>query len=129
MQRTLYGCETWSLTSRKKCRLRDFENKVLRRIFGDCRRPHKKEPYALYSSLNNTEVIKSRRLRWAGLVALTGESRGAYTVLVGKPKGRRPHGRPRRTWEDNNKMDLGEVGWGARTRSLWLWIGTGGGLL
>jgi hypothetical protein len=74
-------------------------------------------------------VIKSRRLRWAGHVARMGERRNAYRALVGKPKGRRPLGRPRRRWEDNIKMDLQEVGWGAWTGSIWLRIGTGGELL
>ena len=63
-------------------------------------------------SPNNIWVIKSRRMRWAGHIALMGERRGAYRVLVGKPEGRRPLGRPRRRWEDNIKMDLLEVGWG-----------------
>jgi hypothetical protein len=58
-----------------------------------------------------------------------GERRGAYRVLVGKPEGRRPLGRPRHRWEDNIKMDLREVGWGAQTGLIWLRIGTGGGLL
>jgi hypothetical protein len=58
-----------------------------------------------------------------------GERRGAYRALVGKPEGRRPLGRPRRKWEDNIKMDLREVGWRARTVSIWLRIGTGGELL
>jgi hypothetical protein len=60
-----------------------------------------------------------------------GEGRGAYMVLVGRPEGRRPLGRPRRRWEDNIKMDLQEVGWGggAWTGLIWLRIGTGGGLL
>jgi hypothetical protein len=58
-----------------------------------------------------------------------GERRGAYRNLVGKPEGRRPLGRPRHRWEDNIKMDLREVGWGAWTGSIWLRIGTGGGLL
>jgi hypothetical protein len=57
-----------------------------------------------------------------------GERRGAYRVLVGKPEGRRPLGRPGRRWEDNIKMDLREVGWGAQTGLIWLRIGTGGGL-
>jgi hypothetical protein len=74
-------------------------------------------------------VIKSRRLRWAGHVARMGERRGAYRVLVGKPEGRRPLGKPRRRWEDNIKMVLREVGWGAWTGSIWLRIGTGGELL
>jgi hypothetical protein len=58
-----------------------------------------------------------------------GERRGACRALVGKPEGRRLFGRPRRRWEDNIKMDLREVGWGAWTGSIWLRIGTGGGLL
>jgi hypothetical protein len=62
-------------------------------------------------------------------VARMGERRGAYRALVGKPEWRRPLGRPRRRWEDNIKMDLREVGWGAWTGSIWLRIGTGGGLL
>jgi hypothetical protein len=78
------------------------------------RRLHNKELYALYSSPDIIRVIKSRRLRWAGHVACMGERRGAYRVLVGKPEGRRPLGRPRRRWEDNIKMDIREVGWGRR---------------
>jgi hypothetical protein len=116
----LNGCETWSLTFREECRLRVFENKVLRRIFGpkrdevtgERRRLHNKELYALYSSRNIIRVIKSRRLRWAGHVARMGERRGAYRVLVVKPEGRKPLGRPRRRWEANIKMDLREVRWG-----------------
>jgi hypothetical protein len=81
----LYGCESWSLTPREECRLRVFENKVLRRIFGpkrdevtgEWRRLHNKELYALYSSPYIIRVIKSRRLRWAGHVARMGERRGA----------------------------------------------------
>jgi len=57
-------------------------------------------------------VIKSRRMRWAGHVACMGEGRGVYRVLVGKPEGRRPLGRPRRRWKDNIRMDLLEVGCG-----------------
>jgi hypothetical protein len=116
----LYGCESWSLILRKERRLRVFENKVLRKIFGpkrdevtgEWRRLHNKELYALYSSPNIIRVIKSRRLRWAGHVARMGARRGAYRVLVGKPEGRKPLGIPRRRWEDNIKMGLREVGWG-----------------
>jgi hypothetical protein len=64
----------------------------------------------LYSSPNIVRVIKSRRMRWAGHVALMGERRGVYRVLVGRPEGKRPLERPRRKWEDNIKMDLGEIG-------------------
>jgi hypothetical protein len=58
-----------------------------------------------------------------------GAGRGVYRVLVGRPEGRRPLGRSRRRWEDNIKMDLQDVGWGAWTGLIWLRIGTGGGLL
>jgi hypothetical protein len=116
----LYGCESWSLTLREESRLRIFENRVLRRIFGpktdevtgEWRRLHNKELYALNSSRNIIRVIKSRRLRWAGHVVCMGERRGAYRSLVGKPEGRRPLGRPRHRWEDNIKVDLLEVGLG-----------------
>jgi hypothetical protein len=57
-------------------------------------------------------VIKARRIRWAGHVARMGEVRGAYNILVGRPDGRRPLGRPRRRWEDNIKIDLREIGFG-----------------
>jgi hypothetical protein len=104
----------------KECRLRVFENRVLRRIFGpkrdeitgEWRRLHNKELYALYSSPNIIRVMKSRRLRWAGHVARMGERRGAYRALVGKHEGRTQLGRPWRRWEDNTKMDLLEVGLG-----------------
>jgi len=116
----LYGCETWSLTSREERRLRVFENRVLRRIFGpkrdevtgEWRKLHNEELNDLYSSPNIVRVIKSRRMRWTGHVACMGEGRGVYRVLVGKPEGRRPLGRPRRRWEDNIRMDLREVGCG-----------------
>jgi hypothetical protein len=74
-------------------------------------------------------MIKTRRMRWAGHVACMGEGRVAYRILVGRPEGRIPLGRPRIRWEDNIKMDLQEVGWGAWTGLIWLRIGTGGGLL
>jgi len=66
----------------------------------------------LYSSPNIVRVIKSRRMRWAGHVAHMGEERGVYRVLVGKPEGKRPLGRPRRRWVDNIRMDLQEMGGG-----------------
>jgi len=68
-------------------------------------------------------------MRWEWNVARTGERRGVYRVLVWKPEGKRPLGRPRHRWEDNIKMDLQEVGCGGWTRSSWLRIGTGGGHL
>jgi hypothetical protein len=66
----------------------------------------------MYCSPGIIRIIKSRRMRWAGLVAWMGAERNAYRILVGKPEGKRPLGRPRRMWEDNIRMDLGEIGWG-----------------
>ncbi|KAJ4428441.1 hypothetical protein ANN_24478 [Periplaneta americana] len=118
----LYGCETWTLTLREKHRLRVLENKVVMKIFGakrdevtgEWRKLHDTELHALYSSPDIIRNIKSRRLRWGGHVARMGESRNAYRVLVGRPEGKTPFGRPRRRWEDNIKMDLREVGYDDR---------------
>jgi len=112
----LYGCETWSPTLREEWKLRVFGNMVLRRIFGprrdegmgEWRRLHND----LYSSPNIVRVIKWRRMRWARHVAHMYEERGVYRVLVRKPEGKRPLGRPRRRWVDNIRMDLQEVGCG-----------------
>jgi hypothetical protein len=71
---------------------------------------HNDELHSLYSPPNIVRVIKSRRMRWAGHVAYTGEGRGVYRVLVARPECKRPLGRPRRRWEDNIKMDLREMG-------------------
>jgi hypothetical protein len=98
-----------------------FENRVLRRIFGpkrdeatgEWRRLHNEKLNSLYSSPNIIRVNKSRRIRWAGHVAGIGEKNGAYRILVGRPEGRRPLGRPTHRWEDNMKMDLQEVRLGA----------------
>jgi len=104
------------LTLREERKLRVFENMVLGRIFGPrrdevmgkWRRLHNKELNDLYSSPNIVQVIKSRRMRWAGHVAHMDGERGAYRVLVEKPEGKRPLGR----WVDNIRMDLQEVGCG-----------------
>jgi hypothetical protein len=111
----LYGCETWLFTLREERRLR-----VLRRIFGpkrdevmgEWRKLHNEELKDLYSLAILVRVIKSRRMRWAGHVTCMGEGRGAYRVLVGKPEGKRPLGRPSLRWEDNIRMDLQELGFG-----------------
>jgi hypothetical protein len=105
---------------REEQRLRVFENRVLRRIFGpkrdeatgEWRRLHNEELNDLQSSPNIIRVTKSRRMRRAGHVARMGEKRGAYRIFAGRRGGRRPLGRPRRKWKDNIKMDLQEVGWG-----------------
>jgi hypothetical protein len=110
----LYGCEILSLTLREEHRLRVFENRGLRRIFGlkkvedgSWRKLHNDELHSLYSSLNIVRVIKSRRLRWEGHVARMGEGRGIDRVLVGRPEGKRPLERPRRRWVITLKWALG----------------------
>jgi hypothetical protein len=116
----LYGCETWSLTLREEHRLEVFENRVLRRIFGpkrdkvtgEWRKLHNEELHELYSSPIIIRIMKSRKMRWAGHVARIAEKRNAYRLLVEKPEGRRPLGRPRRRWVDNVRIDLVEMGWG-----------------
>jgi len=105
---------------REERKLKVFENMVLRRIFGPRRdevagewgRLHNEELNDLYSSPNIVRVIKSRKVKWAGHVALMGEERGVYRVLLGRSEGKRPLGRPRRRWVDNIRMDLQELGCG-----------------
>ena len=95
-----------------------------RRIFGpkrdevtrEWRKLHNEELNYLYYSPNIVGVMKSRRMRWAGHVARMGKRRGVFSVLVGKPEGKIPLGRPRRRWEDSIKMDLQEVGFGGMDR-------------
>jgi hypothetical protein len=97
-----------------------FENRVLRRIFipkrdevtGEGRKLHNEELHILYSSPNIVRQIKSRRLRWARHVARMGKERDVYKVLMGKPEGKRPLGRPRRRWEDGIRMDPREIAGG-----------------
>jgi hypothetical protein len=129
----LYGCETWSLTLREELTLRLSENRVVRILFGPKRdgltgvwgKLHNEELNNLYPSLNIVPLIKLRRMKWAGHVTSKEESRDIYRVLVGKSEGKRPHGRPRSSWEDNiRKWDVGVMtGWS------WLMIGTSGGHL
>jgi hypothetical protein len=70
---------------------------------------HNDELHSLYSSPNIVRVIKSRRMMWAGHVARMGKRKGVYRVVVGRPEGKRPLGRPRRRWGDNIKMDIREI--------------------
>jgi hypothetical protein len=117
----VYGCETWLFIPREECRLRVFENRVWRRIFGpkrdkvtgEWRKLHNEELNDLYFSPNIVWVTKSRRMRCAGHVAHMGERKGVYRVLVGRLEGKKPLGRPRHGWEYNFKMDLREVSCGA----------------
>jgi hypothetical protein len=110
----LNGCETWSLTLREEHRPRVFKNNLLRRIFGLKRdevtggwiKLHNEGLHGLYSSPSIIRIIKSRRMRWAEHVARMGEKRNACRLLVGKPEGKRPLGRPRRRWVDNIKIYL-----------------------
>jgi hypothetical protein len=103
---------------REEHRLRVFENRVLRRIFGpkrdevtgESRKLHSGELCNLYSSPDIIRQIKSSRMRWAGHMARMGERRNMYRILVGKPEGKRPLERPRRRWEDGIKMDIRETG-------------------
>ena len=98
--------------------MRVFENRVLRRVFGpkrdevtgERRKIHNEELRDLYSLPNIVPMVNSRSMRWAGHVARMW--RGVHRVLVGKPEGKRPLGKPRSRWEDNIKTDLQEVGGG-----------------
>jgi hypothetical protein len=96
-----------------------LENRVLRGIFGpkrdevtgDWRKLHNEQLHNLYSSPDIIRMIKSRRMRLAGHLARMGETRNAYRILVGKPEGKRPLGKPRLRWFDNIKIDLREIIW------------------
>jgi hypothetical protein len=97
---------------------RVFENRVIRKIFGpkmdevtgDWRKLHNEEFHILYSSPNSIRQIKSRRMRWAGHVTRMGEERNVYRVLMEKPEGKKPLGRPRLRWEDGIRIDFRETG-------------------
>jgi hypothetical protein len=116
----LYGCETWYLALTEEHRLRVFENRVLRRIFGPTRdevtgkwrKLHSEDLHILNSSPNIIKQIISRIMRWAGYVTRMVEERKVYRVLVVKAEEKRLLGRPRRRWEDGIRMGLREIGWG-----------------
>jgi hypothetical protein len=109
----LHVCRPWPLILSEEHRLRAFENSVLRGIHGskrgevtgEWRKLHDGELCNLNASPNIIRQIKSKRIKWARHVARMGEGRRVYRVLVGKPEGKRPLGRPRRRWEDGIKMD------------------------
>jgi hypothetical protein len=130
----LYGFEAWSLTLREECRLRVFENWVLRRIFEPKRdevtvewRKLHNELNDPYSSLNMVQVIKLRRMRWAGYVAYGGRGL-AHRGFGGETCGKETTWETQ-AWEDNIKMDLQEGGVGVWTGSSWSRVGAGGGHL
>jgi hypothetical protein len=119
---------------REEHRLWVFENRVLRRVFGDkryevtgeCRKLHNEEPNDLYSSPSIVRVVNSRQIRLAGHVANKAERRVVYRVLDGNSRRKRPLGRPRRRWENNIKIVLQEAGCGgmdwiklAQDRNKW----------
>jgi hypothetical protein len=123
----LHGCETWSLTLREEHKLKVFENRVLRRIFGPKRdgvtgewsKLHNEELHHLYSSPSKIRIM--------GYVARMGEKRNVYRLLVGKPEGKRLLGRPRCRWMDNIKMGLleirlGDVDWIDLVQDRYRWI-------
>jgi hypothetical protein len=122
---------------REERRLRVFENRVLRRVFGprrdvvtgEWRKLHNEELNDLYSLPTIVRLVKSRRMRWAWHVARMGEERGVHRVLVGKPEVKRPLGRPRRIWEDNIRGMFRKLEEVVGTGCSWLRIGTGGGRL
>jgi hypothetical protein len=97
-----------------------FENRVMRRIFGQkrdeviggSRKLYNDELHNLYFLSSIIRMVKPRRICWAGHVARKGVKRNACRILVGKPEGKRPLGRTRHGWEDNIKMDLKGIGWG-----------------
>ena len=113
-----YGCETWRLTKELERRLLVFENGVLRRIWGPVydndegiwRRRHNQELRQLSELPLITSIIRTQRLRWAGHVVRMGEHRIARGVMLGRPEGRRPVGRPRMRWEDNVERDMEQLG-------------------
>ncbi|KAJ4439013.1 hypothetical protein ANN_14969 [Periplaneta americana] len=121
---SLYRTGEVTLVAKELARYRiDFVGvQEVRKIFGakrdeftgEWRKLHNTELHALYPAPDIIRNIKSKRLRWAGHVARMGESRNAYSVLVGRPEGKRPLGRQRRRWEDNIKMDLRELGYDDR---------------
>jgi hypothetical protein len=112
------GVKLGSLSLREGHTLRVFQNRVLR-IFGPkrdeairvWRKLHNEELHDLYGSPSIIRMIKSRMMRWAGHVSRMGEKRNAKRILVGKPEGKRPLGRPTHKWADNIRMDLREIGW------------------
>jgi hypothetical protein len=129
----LYGCETWSLTLREEHKLRVFENRVLRRIFGpkrdevmgEWRKLHNEELHNLYSS---PEIIRQVEFK-VNEVGVAGRGAKSVQSFGGKAQRKKTLGRPRRRWEDGIRMDIREIGLGVWIGFDCLRTGTGGGLL
>jgi hypothetical protein len=124
---TLY--DIWNTSGQMKLNVRlclVFIVSIIAEVTGEWRKLCNEELNDLYSLPNIARVVKSRRMRWAGHVARMWEDRGVHRVLVGKPEGKRPLGRPRWRWEDNIKMNLRKLEDVVGTGWSWLRIGTGG---
>jgi hypothetical protein len=114
---SLFASETWSLVSREEHKLRVFEIRVLRRLFGPMRNEviggwrqvDNKQLHDLYTPLIINGIIKSKGMRWVWHVAQIEKKRNVYSLLVGKLEGKRPLGRLRRRWVDNITIDLVEI--------------------
>jgi hypothetical protein len=122
--------------NKEELTLRVYENRVLRifgpkreEIVGGWKMKHVEEFHNLYASPNIIRVIRSRTMRWTVHVARLEVMRNAYSILVGKPEGKRPLGRPRHRWEDKIRMELGKKCGRLWTGFITLTIGTSGGLL
>ena len=128
----MYGCETWSLTKMDEESLPRFERKILRIIFGptqdmatnEYRIRTNLELRDLYQSPNIVQLIKSRRLRWAGHVIRSDHSRIIKSVWEKSPDGKRSRGGPRMRWQDNIQRDLESLGvqnmeTAAQDRTVW----------
>jgi hypothetical protein len=134
---TFCGCETWSLALWEQHRLRVFENRVLRRVFGpkrdevtgEWRKLHNKEIHDIYSSINIISQIKSRRMRWAGHAARMGKERRVYKVLEGMSEGKSPLGRSRIDGRMASEWILGTLASELWSGFGWLRILRGGRLL
>jgi hypothetical protein len=117
----LYGCEALPLKLRKEHRVKVFEKRVLRKIFGTgmdeiiegSKKLHNEDVHNLYSSPNIIRMIKSRMMEWVEHVARMEANENAYRILVGEAERKRPVERPRRRWEGNIKMNFREMEWGS----------------
>jgi hypothetical protein len=133
----LYGCESWSLTQREEHRLRVFENRILRRIFGpkrdevtgEWRKLYNEELHNLYSSPDIIRQVKSRQMRWAGHVARMGEERKVYNFWWESPKEKDHLEDQGVGGKMGSEWILGRLAWGVWTGFDWLRTGTGDGLL